>query len=274
MFFADGFRAAILLVVVTMPAAAQDLGGFAATPDNLRLYTECMALARSDPMRALPQAEKWMKAGGGFGARHCVAVATFEAGRHADAAAQFEAIARDMGMDRPGLRAELLVQAGQAWIAAGQADKAAQVQSRALDLKPEDADLWIDRGLSYATMNEWPRAVSDFDHALALRPNDVEFLVLRAAAWRFAGNLSRSLADAQLALKIAPDNTSALLERGFTLSARGETAQARADFNKVKSLVPPGSEAEKRADAGLRGEQPVGNLPSAAGRQSPSAEKR
>ena len=60
---------------------------------------------------------------GGFGARHCVAVAMFQAGKYPQAAAQFEAIARDMGQDRPGLRAELWAQAGQAWIEAGQADK-------------------------------------------------------------------------------------------------------------------------------------------------------
>ena len=38
---------------------------------------------------------------------------------YVQAAAQFEAIARDMGQDRPGLRAELWAQAGQAWIEAG-----------------------------------------------------------------------------------------------------------------------------------------------------------
>lgn len=280
MFLGSGFRAAAFVLpalvgAATWPASAQDLGAFATSPDNLRLYTECMSLARRDPMRALPQAESWLSKGGGFGARHCLAIATFEAGRHAQAAGEFEAIVRDMGQDRPGIRAELWAQAGQAWLAAGQAEKAAAAQSRALDLKQNDADLWLDRALSYATLNDWPRAVSDLDHALALRTNNVEILVLRSAAWRFAGNLSRSLADAQLALKLAPDNTGALLERGFTQLALGDTVRAQADFNKVKSLVPPGSEADKRAQAGLRGEQPDRNLPAATSRPAAAAgEKR
>ena len=77
----------------------------------------------------------------------------------------------------PGLRAELWGQAGQAYVEAGAADKAAEAQSRAIELKGNDPDLWVDRGLSYAAMRAWPRAISDFDRALILKPNDVEILV-------------------------------------------------------------------------------------------------
>ncbi len=276
MFFVH--RALALSAVATLAAAssvaARDVGPFGSTPDNLRRYQECMSLARQEPLRALPMADTWKGQGGGFGARHCKAVAMFEAGRQAEAAAEFESIARDMGQERPGLRAELLAQAGQAWSAAGQADKAAAAQSRALDLKSNDADLWVDRGLSYATLNQWSRAVSDFDRALALRPNTVEILVLRAAAWRKAGDAGRALADAQLALKIAPDNTDALLERAFTSLARGDKASAQSDFNKVLSLVPPDSEAARRAEAGLHGQADRGGPSSAGSRPATNAAPR
>lgn len=238
-------------------------------PDHLRRYNECMKLARSEPLRALPAAERWQAEGGGLGARHCVAVAMFQSGKHTQAAAQFEAIARDMGQDRPGLRAELWAQAGQAWMEAGQADKAAAAQGRALELKANDADLWIDRGLSYAAMQAWPRAISDFDRALALRKDDVEVLVLRAAAWRNARDPGRALVDANHALAIAPDHSEALLERGFANLARGASGPATADFNKVLRLVPPGSSAAQRAQAGLKGEMPV--PPTAVAPDQPAA---
>jgi hypothetical protein len=45
-----------------------------------------------------------------------------------------------------------------------------------------------------------------------------------------------------------------LLERGFTNVVRGDDAAAAADFKKVLSLVPPDSEAARRAEAGLRGD--------------------
>jgi tetratricopeptide (TPR) repeat protein len=269
MFFA---RKALLILVLFAPAPAlaqkldplaTPLGPVGPTPDHMRRYNECMALARKEPLKALPAAEKWKAEGGGLGARHCVALAMFEAGKPAQAATQFESIARDMGQDRPGLRAELWAQAGQAWMEAGQAENAAAAQSQALELKSQDADLWIDRGLSYAAMRSWPRAISDFDHALTLRPNDVEILVLRAAAWRNAGDPNKALADAERALRIAPDHSEALLERAFAFLARGDKAGADITFARVLKLVPAGSDAAKRAQAGLRGEQPVAAKPPA-----------
>lgn len=259
----------LVLLVAALPAAAQGVGRWEDSPDHLRRYTECMKLARGEPLKALPAAEKWHQQGGGLAARHCVATATYEAGRYPQAAAQFESIARDMGQERPGLRAELWAQAGQAFLEAGAAEQAAQAQSRALELKASDPDLWVDRGLSYAALQAWPRAISDFDKALALRANDVEILVLRAAAWRNAGNPGRALEDAARALKVAPDHSEALLEQGFAHLARGEKGPATNDFNHVLRLVPPGSNAAQRAEAGLRGEQPT--PPGAGGPAKPGA---
>jgi tetratricopeptide (TPR) repeat protein len=260
------FVLTLTVLAVAAPAAAQRANPLDAPPDQLKRYNECMTMARSEPLKALPAAEKWQSMGGGLGARHCAAVALFEAGRHGQAATQFEAIARDMGQERPGLRAELWAQAGQAYMEAGLAERAAEAQSRALELKRDDAELWIDRGLSYAALQAWPRAISDFDQALRLKPNDVEILVLRAAAWRNAGNPQRALDDAARALKIAPDHSEALLERGFASLARGDQRQANQDFLTVLRLVPPGSAAARRAQAGLRGEPP-----GAAGQDAPAS---
>ena len=248
-------------LAVSSAARAQGLDVPTATVEQLRRYTECMNLARREPARVLPAAQKWLAEGGGMGARHCVAIATMEMGRHLEAAAQLEAIARDMGQDRPGLRAELWAQAGQAWMDGGQASNAVAAQSRALELKPNDADLWIDRGLSYAAQRAWPQAISDFDKAVGLDPNGVEALVLRAAAWRNSGDAAKALIDAGRALKMAPDHSEALLERGFALLARGDRQTASADFTKVLKLVPPGSDAARRADSGLRGELPSAATP-------------
>ena len=55
---------------------------FAPTPNHARRYGDCMQLARREPLKALPLAEKWKAEGGGLGARHCVAVAMFEAGKY------------------------------------------------------------------------------------------------------------------------------------------------------------------------------------------------
>jgi tetratricopeptide (TPR) repeat protein len=256
MFSSVSFWRALCLVMLAAPALAQKVDPFVPTPNHARRYSECMQLARREPLKALPMAEKWKAEGGGLGARHCVAIAMFEAGKYVPAATQLEAIERDMGSERPGLRAELLAQAGQAWMEANQAENAASAQSRALGLKPQDVDLWIDRGLSYAAMQAWPRAISDFGRALEIEPYKVEILVLRAAAWRHAASPDKALADADRALTIAPNNADAVLERGFALLARGDRQSATAEFNKVLKLAPAGSDAAKRAEAAARGEAP------------------
>lgn len=263
------------LLLAASPVAAQSPSPFATgSPDQLRRYTDCMGLARREPLRGLAVAQAWEKQGGGLAARHCLALALIEGGRNVEAANQFQSIARDMGLERPGLRGELLAQAGQAWLAAGQADKAVAAQGQAIVLKPDDADLWVDRGISYATLRDWVRAISDFDRALALRQDSVETLVLRAAAWRNAGNAGRSLADAQTALKLAPDNTDALLERGLSSLAAGDRAGAEADFNKVLQLVPPDSRAAQRAFAGLHEAGTGSSAGPAASRPAKAGEKR
>jgi tetratricopeptide (TPR) repeat protein len=258
----------LLLLFVATPAMAQRANSLVDKPDQLKRYTECMALARNEPLKALPSAEKWMAEGGGLGARHCVAVAMFAAGRYANAATQFETIARDMGGDRPGLRAELWAQAGQAWMEAGGAEKAIAAQSQAIALNPNDAELYLDRGLAHAAVRAWPSAVKDFDRAQQLRPADVEILILRAAAWRNSGDAGKALADAQRALGLAPDHSEALLERGFAQLARGDKLAANNDFNRVLKLVPPDSDAGRRAAAGLRGEMPkaMGDQPATRGK--------
>jgi hypothetical protein len=82
-------------------------------------YEVCMTLAREDPAAGFERAETWRSEGGGDPARHCAAVALIELGRHAEAARRLEALAQDLRPAHRELRAEVLGQAGQAWLLCG-----------------------------------------------------------------------------------------------------------------------------------------------------------
>ena len=260
----------LLVLAAASPAAAQGvgplkpldwlapLGPLDSAPDHLKRYTECMALARSEPLKALPVAEKWHGEGGGLAARHCVAVAMFEAGRYVQAAAQFEAIARDMGSDRPGLRAELWAQAGQAFIEAGAADKAAEAQSRAHRAQGQRprpvgrsrAELCRHARLAARHLRFRPRA----DPAAQRRRDPGAAgrgLAQRAAIRRARSTTPRTRSGSR---RIIPRRCSSAALPAWCC---GERNQANNDFNRVLRLVPPDSAAARRAEAGLRGEQPV-----------------
>src|SRR4030095_8649877 len=92
--------ASCLALLAAAPCAAQGLSILEESPDHLRKYNEGINRPRAEPLKALPAAEKWHAQGGGLAARHCVATAMFGAGRYTQAAAQFDAIARDMGRER------------------------------------------------------------------------------------------------------------------------------------------------------------------------------
>src|SRR5262245_66414517 len=62
---------AALSLLAASPGAAQGLGPLDSSPDQLKRYNDCMALARSEPLKALPAAEKWRRPGVGPGARRC-----------------------------------------------------------------------------------------------------------------------------------------------------------------------------------------------------------
>ena len=138
-----------------------------------------------------------MAEGGGLAARHCVAVAMFEAGRYlpGGGAVRGDRPRHGQGSSRAARRA---VGPGRPGLDRGRCGRqgGGSAEPRASNSRRNDPDLWVDRGLSYAAMRAWPRAISDFDRALILRPNDVEILVLRAAAWRNARNPARALDDA------------------------------------------------------------------------------
>src|SRR5688500_9998677 len=60
--------ASCLALFVAAPCAAQGLGTLEESPDHLRKYNECMNLARAEPLKALPPAQKWHAQAGGLAA--------------------------------------------------------------------------------------------------------------------------------------------------------------------------------------------------------------
>ncbi len=113
---------------------------------------------------------------GGDGARHCAAVALIELGQYREAAQRLERLAADLRdpdlreTENTVLSLGVLVQAGQAWILAGDTTRAHAVQSAALDIAPDDVELLLDRAITRATAKNYRAAVDDLTRALDLAP--------------------------------------------------------------------------------------------------------
>src|SRR5271166_2011747 len=117
---------ALLASAAPVPAAPRNAEADAAA------YEHCMKLARQDPGAAQKLAQAWHERGGAHPADHCGAVALIGLKQYKEAAIRLEALAQAMTAAPTSLRAEVLDQAGQAWLLAGDPVRAYAVAGSAV----------------------------------------------------------------------------------------------------------------------------------------------
>jgi tetratricopeptide (TPR) repeat protein len=224
-------------------AALALLAGAAAAADDFS-YRDCVALASRRPVEAFERALGGIERGAGMPARHCAALALSAQGLHDEAADRLEKIAEDMLRDVPGRRAEILGQAGNAWLLAGHIERAVAVFTTGLRLAPGMVDLYIDRARAYAGVGDLERARRDLDDALAISPEWIEALVFRASARRQLGDQPGARADVERALALAPGHAEGLLESGMIHRMGGNERAARSAWLETIRLAPNSAAAE------------------------------
>ena len=204
-------------------------------------YQNCLRTANLDPARALSMATEWAKAKGGAPAEHCAAVSLVELKRYPEAAGRLDALGRAPTMGN--LRSEIFDQAGNAWMMAGDADKAVASFSNALTLSANDADLYADLARAQAMKKSWGEAEGDLNEALRLQPRRPDLLVLRASARDAEGKSKEARQDVEQALTLKPSAPDALMERGEIFKHVGDIAAARRDFETVLKVAKGGEAA-------------------------------
>jgi tetratricopeptide (TPR) repeat protein len=238
---------ALLAGVAPLPrgAAAQPASGDAAAR-----YERCISLARSNPTAGWERALAWRSDGGGHPAEHCAAVALIGLKQYREAGTRLEKLAQEMTEASAELRGDVLDQAGQAWLLAGNAARAEACLSQAMTLAPNDLDIVTDRATARGALGRNAEAIADLDRVIAADPRRADAFTYRAAANRALQRLDKALADANAALRLTPNSPDALLERGNVLRLKGDTAGARRDWIRVSELA-PNSDADTAAKANI-----------------------
>jgi tetratricopeptide (TPR) repeat protein len=213
-------------------------------------YARCMRLARQDPHAAQTLADAWGRHGGAHPAEHCAAVALIALGKYQEGAARLHALAQAMTKAPASLRADVLDQEGQAWLLAGDPERAYAAASEAVAFASGDPELLIDRAEAAATGGHLDRAVADLDRVLKADPKRVDALVYRASAYRALDRLDLARADIDKAVAEAPHSAAALLERGNILRLEGDRDGARRDWEAVGRSA-PGSPEDMAARANI-----------------------
>jgi tetratricopeptide (TPR) repeat protein len=229
--------------LLSAPPAASLPGPPRSAQADAALYERCMALAREEPEAGRKRAQEWQRKGGGHPADHCFAVALIGLRQYREAAGRLEALGQAMVRAPESLRAEVFDQAGQAWMLAGDPARAYAADGLALELRPDDPELLLDRAEAAGAAAWYDKAVPDLDRVLKADPSRAEALIYRAAANRALDRLDPALDDVTQALKLAPESVPALLERGNIRSLRGDAEGARLDWERVATMSPGSPEA-------------------------------
>ena len=240
-----GSSAAGAIAIVLMVLATAAPTPAVAAKDDADRYDACMTRTHSAPQQALDEAIAWSREKGGDAAEHCAAVALIELQRYEDAGKRLENLASAMGKDESAIRAEVLAQAGLAWLLDGSLARAVEAQTAALEIRPDDPEILIDRSIALASAQSYWEAMDDLNRVIERAPDRVDALTYRGTVWRHLDSPELGRDDIARALSLDPAYPPALVERGNLSQLAGDRESARRDWRKVLDIAP----GTKAADA-------------------------
>jgi tetratricopeptide (TPR) repeat protein len=219
--------------------------------DDAARYKRCLGQVPLNAQTALESALKWIGEGGGAPAKHCHALALMAVGQPAEAATRLEALAKARGAFGDELRQQILDQAGNAWLIAGNVQAAVADFTAALELArlaklgpAAQATALGDRARAQILAGKLKEARADLNAAIALVATPGALVTL-ARLERQAGELGAAQADIAHALRLDPKFAEAFLERGRLRLLAPDPDAARQDFVQASLLAGSGPIADE-----------------------------
>lgn len=242
----------ILPLLLLAQAAAAPVGPPA--PPVSDRYERCLDLATANPSAAEQEAGQWKLAGGTFFASQCLGMAYAHETRWTAAAAAFDAAARAAEKAGDERSANYWAQAGNAWLAAGDAVKAraaldAAIASGTLKGLPL-GEAHLDRARAMVAGKDLDGARDDLDRAIVEAPADPLAWLLSATLARRMQQVVRAQHDIAEALSLSADDPAVQLEAGNIAAFAHDEAGARGAWRQAVTLRPD-SEPGRAAAAAL-----------------------
>ena len=231
-----------LLLAAAAPAAVP-VGSADTEADRYRL---CLAAAGSEPAATIAEATKWLGAGGGVPARHCLALAYLADKQFGPATRALDAAARAAEAAHDPHVAELWGQAGNAALLGGKAADAVGFFTTGLAAALHDpaarAALSLDRARALVELNRLGEARIDLDATTQLDPQAPLGWLLRATLARRQGDLKTAEASLLEATRRTPEDApeypDVTLEAGNIAAAQGKLALARQAWAAAAASAP------------------------------------
>ncbi len=244
----------LLLGIAGVATAAPPAKAPATAAGNIEAerYQSCLATAGREPALAVTEATKWLGAGGGVPARHCLALAYLAQQQYIPAALALEAAAHAAQAANDPHVGELWGQAGNAALAGSDANRALGYFTTALGtgvIGIDRAEVLIDRARAEVELKRDAAARTDLDEAVRLDPASPYAWLLRATLARRDGDLKSAEASILEAAQRAPDDADVALEAGNIAVAQGNLPLARQAWSPAAAAAPGSPAAIAAAQA-------------------------
>jgi len=210
-------------------------------------FAECLTLASKDPASAISSASLWGQQKGSYLARAChgFALATdFKFDLAVPMLTEAATLAQAKGDPRA---ARFWAQAGNAAIAAGQADVAVDALDKALASKALDtaerADSEVDRARALVALGKSADGEAALATARQLAPENGAAWLLSATLARRLNKLPDALAFIQTAAALLPSDPAVALEAGNIAITAGDDNTARKQWEQVIKIGPNSRQA-------------------------------
>ena len=109
------------------------------------------------------------------------------------------------------------------------------------------ANTYFNRGVAFDSHGEREKALADFTKAIELKPEDADFYLSRAVAYLELGETERGLQDFDAAVALRPDDPGLRFNRGLIREQLGQDEAARSDFARAYALAPEVPEIKAKA---------------------------
>jgi len=216
----------------------------------------CVALAKSQPDKAVEEARAWAASGGGgIAARQCLGIAQASLEQWAAAATTFESAAKDAQIAQNPVAVILWMQAGNAALAGGESARAGLAFNRTLALpglsNEMKGEVYLDRARAAVDIGDLPRAKDDLEQATILVPTDPLGWLLRANLARRMKEMPLAFSAIRQAAALSPGDASIAYEAGNIAAASGNIDDAKAAWTRAAQIA-PGSNAGQAAALALK----------------------
>lgn len=121
---------------------------------------------------------------------------------------------------------------------AGKYADALTAYDKAVFIRPNNADAWLERGVALENLGRYSDAVDSYDKAIVLQPAYAEAWYNRGIALRKLGRYADAISSYDKAIAIRPTYIEALLNRGVALDYLGRYDEAIASYDMVLALQP------------------------------------